>query len=154
MLAVLNAGVHLVAVVNLYEAIPETSLKGVEVCCELVDKQVGVAIGLAQGPTFCGVTGCSTVACRWDITGPPAVRAARLMQFALGSEDVEVAVDQSVYDDPMAGTRLTLLMSEVQLKGCDTAVPVFTISKAKTYAALRVLETVHGKSRFVFDLGF
>jgi len=147
-----DKGVHLVAAVNLYEAIPETSLKGVEICCELVDKQVGCAIGVAQGAAFCGVTGCSTVACRWDITGPPAVRAARLMQFVLKSRDVEVAVDQSVYDDPMAGTRLTLWKPGVQLKGSDAAVPVYTISTTKRYAALRILETVHGKGRFVFAL--
>jgi len=140
-----DKGVHVVAAVNLYESIPETSLKGVEVCSELISKQVGCAIGVAQGATFCGVTGYSSVACRWDITGPPAVRAARLMQFALQS-DVEVAVDQSVYDDPVAGTRLKLLLAGVDLKGSKSPVSVYTISKAKRYAALRVLETVHGES--------
>jgi hypothetical protein len=60
---------------------------------------------MAKGSTFCGVTGSGSVACRWDITGPPAVCAARLMQFAL-EKDVEVAIDQSVYDDPAAATRM------------------------------------------------
>ena len=128
---------------NLYEAEPEASLKGVEVCRELVSKQVGCAIGMAQGPTFCGVTGCSSVACRWDITGPPAVRASRLMQYALKT-DVEVAIDQSVYDDPIAATRLTLLDSEVILKGCTTGVAVYTMSQSNRLCAFRVLETVHG----------
>ena len=146
-----DKGVHVVAAVNLYEAIPETSLNGVKVCCELVSKQVGCAIGVAQGSTFCGVTGCSSVACRWDITGPPAVRAARLMQFALLS-DMEVAVDQSVYDDPAAGTRLKLHLAEVKLKGSRTPVSVYTISKTKRYAALRVLETVHGGSNIKWSI--
>ena len=141
-----DKGVHVVASVNLYESIPETSLKGVEVCCELISKQVGCAIGVAQGATFCGVTGCSSVACRWDITGPPAVRAARLMQYALRS-DMEAAVDQSVYDDPAAGTRLKLHMAGVELKGTKSLVSIYTISKTKRYAALRVLETVHGESK-------
>ena len=73
-----DKGVHVVAAVNLYESIPESSLMGIAVCHELVGQEVGCAIGMAQGPTFCGVTGCSTTACRWDVTGPPAVRAARL----------------------------------------------------------------------------
>ena len=63
------------AAVNLYESVPETGVLGLEVCRELVDKQVGCAIGMALGSTFCGVTGSVSVACRWDITGPPAVRA-------------------------------------------------------------------------------
>ena len=131
------------AAVNLYESVPETCLMGLDVCCDLIDKQVGCAIGMALGSTFCGVTGCSNVACRWDITGPPAVRAARLMQFALKTE-VEVAIDQSLYCDPIAATRMSVLNSCVELKGTDAPVPVYTISAAKNTSALRVLETVHG----------
>ena len=131
------------AAVNLYESVPETGLTGLEVCCELIGQQVGCAIGMAQGSTFCGVTGCATVACRWDITGPPAVRAARLMQYALKTQ-VEVAIDQSVYNDPMAATRMTLLDCSVALKGCKDPVAVYTISEAKLLSAFRVLETVHG----------
>jgi hypothetical protein len=139
-----DKGVHLVAAVNLYESIPECSLLGLDVCRELVEKQVGCAIGMASGSTFCGVTGCSKVACRWDITGPPPVRAARLMQYALEVE-LEVAIDQSVNDDPMAATRLDLLNRAVSLKGTDDLVPVYTLSNSKSYAAFRVLETVHGR---------
>lgn len=139
-----DKAVHLVAAVNLYEAIPETTLKGIEVCSDLVNQQVGCAIGMASGPTFCGVTGCSKVACRWDITGGPAVRAARLMQYALSS-DIAVAIDQSVYDNPVAAARMTLLEAEIQLKGTKLSVPVYTISDSEKLSAFRVLETVHGK---------
>lgn len=139
-----DKGVHLVAAFNLYESIPECSLLGLNVCRELVERQVGCAIGMASGSTFCGVTGCSKVACRWDITGPPPVRAARLMQLALESE-WEIAIDQSVHDDPMAASQLNILDSAVTLKGAVGTVPVYTLSVSKSYAAFRVLETVHGR---------
>lgn len=128
---------------NLYETVPETSLVGVEICCELVGQQVGCAIGMSQGSTFCGVTGSSAVACRWDITGPPAVRAARLMQYAL-KMDVEVAVDQSVYNDPMAATRMSLLECGVELKGDADRISVYTISDTEQSSAFRVMETELG----------
>lgn len=139
-----DKGVHIVAAINLYEAIPEASLLGIDVCRQLVEKQVGCAIGMAIGSTFCGVTGSGTVACRWDITGPPPVRAARLMQYALAS-NIEVALDQSVYEDPVASPRMDLFNSSVTLKGTLLPVPVFTLSNAVESAALRVLETVHGE---------
>jgi class 3 adenylate cyclase len=135
--------VHLVAAVNLYEAIPECGLMGLEVCHELVEKQVGCAIGMSSGSTFCGVTGSSNFACRWDITGPPPVRAARLMQYALQSS-VEVAIDQSVYNDPMAATRMELVERAVLVKGTEGTIPIYTLSSSTSYAAFRVLETVHG----------
>jgi class 3 adenylate cyclase len=138
-----DKGVHLVAAVNLYESIPETSLKGIEVCSDLTKQQVGCAIGMASGPTYCGVTGCFSVACRWDITGATAVRAARLMQYALASE-ITVAIDQSVYDCPVAAARMTLLDAEVELKRTHYCVPVYTISDSAKLSAFRVLETVHG----------
>jgi len=119
-------------------------LFGLDICRELVEKQVGCAIGMASGSTFCGVTGSASVACRWDITGPPPVRAARLMQFAQQS-GIEVAIDQSVYDDPMAATRLELLQRAVSLKGTVPTVPVYKLSDSNSYAAFRVLETIHGK---------
>lgn len=119
---------------------------GIGVCRDLIGKQVGCAIGMAQGSTFCGVTGCSHVACRWDIVGPPAVRAARLMQYAL-REKIEVAIDQSVYDDPIAATQMIIHDCRVNLKGNDAPIPVYTICHTKQCAAFRVLETVHGKKR-------
>ena len=88
-----DKGVHIVAAVNLYEAIPEASLVGLNVCRELVDKRVGACVGVALGPTFCGVTE-SITACRWDITGPFVVRAARIMKYAL-HKGVHFAIDQS-----------------------------------------------------------
>jgi class 3 adenylate cyclase len=139
-----DKGVHIVAAINLYEAIPETSVLGIEVCRELVEKQVGCTIGMAIGSTFCGVTGSSSVACRWDITGPPAVRAARLMQYALAN-NLEVAIDHSVYEDPVASPRMNLFNASVSLKGTTAVVPVYTLSSAVESAALRVLETVHGE---------
>jgi class 3 adenylate cyclase len=139
-----DKGVHIVAAINLYESMPETSVFGIEVCRELVEKQVGCAIGMAIGSTFCGVTGSSSVACRWDITGPPPVRAARLMQFALAN-NLEVAIDHSVYEDPVASPRMSLFNAFVNLKGTTAVVPVYTLSSAVESAALRVLETVHGE---------
>jgi class 3 adenylate cyclase len=66
-----DKGVHVVAAINLYEAMPETSVVGIDVCRELVKKQVGCAIGMSIGSTFCGVAGSSSVACRWDIVSFP-----------------------------------------------------------------------------------
>jgi class 3 adenylate cyclase len=138
-----DKGVHIVAAINLYEAMPETSILGIEVCRELVEKEVGCAIGMAIGSTFCGVTGSSSVACRWDITGPPPVRAARLMQYALAN-NLEVAIDHSIYSHPTAPARMELFNSCVTLKGTVSPVPVYTLSTSSVYAAFRVLETVHG----------
>ena len=141
-----DKGVHVVAAVNLYESIPESSLMGLAICHELVGQEVGCAIGMAQGPTFCGVTGCSTIACRWDVTGPPAVRAARLMQYAL-SEGIAVAIDRSVYNDsPMATAKLTVQNPSVQLKGTIGTIPIYTLSNTTISAAFRVLETLYRKS--------
>jgi class 3 adenylate cyclase len=141
-----DKGVHVVAAVNLYESIPESSLMGLAVCKELVGQEVGCAIGMAQGSTFCGVTGCFSVACRWDITGPPAVRAARLMQYALRL-NLEVAIDQSVYNDnPMAFSKLTLHNTSAILKGTTSPIPVYTLSRSTTSSAFRVLETIYGKN--------
>jgi class 3 adenylate cyclase len=138
-----DKGVHIVAAINLYEAMPETSILGIEVCRELVEKEVGCAIGMAIGSTFCGVTGSSSVACRWDITGPPPVRAARLMQYALAN-NLEVAIDHSIYSHPTAPARMALFSSCVNLKGTASPVPVYTLSDSSDYSAFRVLETVHG----------
>lgn len=104
-----DKGVHIVAAINLYESVPEANILGLDVCHELIDRQVGCAIGMATGATFCGVTGSSTIACRWDITGPPAVRAARLMQYAM-MNGIEAAIDESVYRDPLAEPRLTVAL--------------------------------------------
>ena len=137
-----DKGVHVVAAINLYETVPETGVRGLETCHELVETQAGCAIGIAIGPTFCGVTGSSAVACRWDITGPPPVRAARLMQYALANE-LQVVVDESVYNDPMASTRLDLLNSAVELKGSEKPVAIYSLSKSTIDSAFRILETVH-----------
>lgn len=140
-----DKGVHLVAAVNLYESVPETSLKGIDCCVDLCRQEVGCAIGMAQGSTFCGVTGCATVACRWDITGAPVVRAARLMQYAI-SNCLDVAIDQSVYDTPAAATRLQVFEESVKVKGSSLPISVYTLSQSKVLAAFRVLETVHGRA--------
>lgn len=137
-----DKGVHIIAAINLYEAIPESNVLGVQVCRELVDKQVGCAIGMAVGSTFCGVTGSNEVACRWDVTGPPAVRAARLMQYALAN-GIDAAIDHSVYGDSMAAARLKLLRNDVRIKGNSNAIPIYGLSSASDYSAFRVLETVN-----------
>jgi hypothetical protein len=108
----------------------------------LISKRVGAAVGCAIGPTFCGVTG-STTACRWDITGPTVVRAARLMQYAL-SNKVHFAIDQSLYDDPLAATRMKVLNQSVPMKGTVGPIVVYTLSDAKSFSAFRILENVHG----------
>jgi len=132
--------------VNLSESIPECSLLGLEICRELSAKQVGCAIGMASGSTFCGVIGSSDIACRWDIAGPTPVRAARLMQYALLSHTPFVAIDQSVYNDPMSFTRMKLFDSSVTVKGTIGPISVYTLSDSESSAAFRVLETVHGAS--------
>jgi class 3 adenylate cyclase len=129
-------GVHVVAAVNLYESIPESSLIGLAICRDLIGQEAGCAIGMAQGPTFCGVTGCSTNACRWDVMGPPAVRAARLMQY------LDVAIDQSVCNDStMAASQLRIRSPSVRLEGATETIPVYTLSDVRLLAAFRVLET-------------
>jgi hypothetical protein len=66
------------------------------------------------------------------------------MQYALAN-NLEVAIDHSVYEDPVASPRMNLFNSCVSLKGTIAAVPVYTLSSAVESAALRVLETVHGE---------
>ena len=138
-----DKGVHLVTAINLYEAIPEAAILGLDICQELRDRQVGCAIGMAMGSTFCGVTGSSSVACRWDITGPPAVRAARLMQYAI-SEGHECVLDHSIQEDRMACSRIMLLHKGIQIKGTVGECPIYTLSANRNSAALRILESVHG----------
>ena len=138
-----DKGVHIVAAINLYETIPEANVLGLDICRELVEQEVGCAIGMACGTTFCGVTG-SNLACRWDITGPPAVRAARLMQYAL-QRNLPVAIDESVYLDSNTGTKMKLAEEGVTIKGSPEPCSVYTLSEAKVHSAFRVLETVHGR---------
>jgi class 3 adenylate cyclase len=137
-----DKGVHIVAAVNLYEAVPEASIIGLEVCRELRNQRVGAAVGVAIGPVFCGVTG-SQHACRWDITGPSVVRAARLMQYAL-TNAVDFAMDQSVYNDPMAATRMWVHNAAVSLKGTHEPVAVYTLSDSESFSAFRILGNNHG----------
>jgi len=106
----------------------------------MVNKQLGCAIGVAMGTTFCGVTGSSSIACRWDITGPPPVRAARLMQYALNN-NIEVAIDESLFSDSLAATRVSLLDPAVELKGSRKPCSVYRLSGSSLYSAFRVLES-------------
>jgi class 3 adenylate cyclase len=140
-----DKGVHIVAAINLYESVPDSRVLGIEVCRELVEKRVGCAIGMAAGATFCGVTGSNTVACRWDVIGPPAVRAARLMQYAL-KEGLEIAIDESVYQGHSASVRLAYHASGVHIKGSPNPVSVFSLSSTKEFSAMGLLEVVHGPS--------
>ena len=125
---------------NLYEAVPEAAVVGLEVCRALTRKRVGTAVGVAMGLAFCGVTG-SNVACRWDVTGPSVVRAARLMQYAMQHQQ-EFAIDHSLYEDPMAATRLCVLDPAVPLKGSANPISVYTLSDAESVSAFRILD--HG----------
>ena len=142
-----TTGVHIVAAVNLYEAVPEAAVVGLEVCRALTRKRVGAAVGVASGTAFCGVTG-SQAACRWDVTGPCVVRAARLMQYAL-QHGTEFAIDESLYEDPMAATRLCVLDPAVPLKGSVAPISVYTLSDAESVCAFRILDhglPVHSKA--------
>lgn len=136
-----DKGVHIVAAINLYEASPETPLLGLKVCRELANKHVGAAVGMAMGPSFCGVTG-SVESCRWDITGPAVVRAARLMQYAL-KKGVDFAIDQTVYADPKATTYMTMVDSGVSIKGSRDPCSVYTISDSDQHSASRIMESDH-----------
>ena len=138
-----DKGVHIVAAVNLYETIPEANILGLDICRELMDQEIDCAIGMATGSTFCGVTG-SNLACRWDITGAPVVRAARLMQYAVVNQ-MQVVIDESAYLDPMAAAHMKLLNSNVTLKGSIDKISVYTLSEAKISSAFRVLDTVYGR---------
>ena len=138
-----DKGTHVVAAVNLCESVPESAVLGLDACRELVSKQIGCAIGVAMGATFCGVTGSSGVACRWDITGPHPVRAARLMQYALLNK-CQVAIDGSLLNDSMAATRMTVLDPCVEIKGSPEPCVVYGLSGSKIYSVFRVLENTPG----------
>ena len=98
---------------------------------------------MAMGPTFCGVTGSSSIACRWDITGPHPVRAARLMQYALLNK-CQVAIDASLLKDSMAGSKMTVLDQGVEIKGSPEPCVVYGLSGSKIYSVFRVLENTPG----------
>ena len=139
-----DKGVHAIAAVNAVAAVPESRLLGLEICRALVDQKIGVAIGMAAGSTFCGVTGSSTHGCRWDLTGTAVVRAARLMQYALAKK-VPMAIDQSLYAGSTLPARLTLLQDNVPIKGSPDPVKIYTMSEATIFSAMNLLETVHGE---------
>jgi hypothetical protein len=65
------------------------------------------------------------------------------MQYALAN-NLQVAIDHSIYSDPTAPARLTLFNSCVNLKGTASVVPVYTLSNSSDFSAFHVLETVHG----------
>ena len=64
------------------------------------------------------------------------------MQYALANE-LSVAVDQSVYNDPLASIRLEIQDESVMLKGTEKPVPVYALSHTVVNSAFRLLETVH-----------
>lgn len=134
-----DKGVHLTAAVNLYEAVPEVTTLALNACRELISKQVGCSIGMAMGGTYCGITGSDEIACRWDITGAPVVRAARLMQYAL-KENLPVAIDESVYDNATLSTMLEP-HTRIAIKGSPEKVTVYQISASNSVAASMILES-------------
>jgi class 3 adenylate cyclase len=139
-----DKGVHAIAAVNAVAAVPESRLVGLEIGRQLVRQKIGVAIGMAAGVTFCGVTGSSAVACRWDITGAAPVRAARLMQYAL-RWNVPLALDESLCVGSTVPARMALLEKAVPIKGSTDPIPVYTLSDATEFAALNLLESVQGE---------
>lgn len=136
-----DKGVHVVAAINLYESVRAAPLLALDICHELVSRQVGCAIGMAMGSSFCGVTGSSSVACRWDITGPAAVRAARLMQYALRNH-LEVAIDESVYEDCSAPFQMIKAQSGVPIKGSSKPCIIFKLSSSRKAISNMILETL------------
>lgn len=134
-----DKGVHLTAAVNLHESVPEATKLALDACHDLLFKQVGCAVGMAMGGTFCGITGSAEIACRWDITGAPVVRAARLMQYAL-KEGLEVAIDQSVYNH----ASMSAMMQPhacIFLKGSKKPATIYTLSPSRSVAASMILES-------------
>lgn len=133
-----DKGVHLTAAVNLYESVLDSTKLALNACRALISKQVGCVIGMAMGGTYCGITGSSDIACRWDITGAPVVRAARLMQYAL-QEKLPIAIDQSVYNNAALPTMMTPF-SCIRLKGSRQPTTVYVLSSSKSVAASMILE--------------
>jgi hypothetical protein len=120
---------------------------GLEIAQQLIHQHVSVAIGTAARSTFCGVTGCPTVACQWDIIGGPPVRATRFMQYAL-DRHIPIAIDESVYSQihyvSSTGTH-GLLPRKGSNKGTPEHIQSFTLLDENKFAAMNLLETVHGK---------
>ena len=134
-----DKGVHVVAAVNLYESVPEATTLALDAARVLVQQQVGCSMGMAMGSTFCGVTGCAQVACRWDITGFPVVRAARLMQWAT-LKGIAVAIDETIYNNTVASNRMVRVSAGINLKGTANQIPVFTLSESSNFAASMIME--------------
>jgi class 3 adenylate cyclase len=134
-----DKGVHLTAAINLYESVPEATSLALKSCHELLSKQVGCAIGIAMGASFCGVTGSAEIACRWDMTGAPVVRAARLMQYAL-KEEIPIAIDQSVYDNASMPSSMSAF-SCIFLKGSREPATVYILAPSRSVAASMILES-------------
>ena len=65
------------------------------------------------------------------------------MQYAL-KKGIDFAIDQSIYDDPMATTYMKAVDSSVLLKGTADPIAVYTISDSKQHSASRVMANVHG----------
>jgi hypothetical protein len=70
------------------------------------------------------------------------VRAARLMQYAL-VHGIHFAIDQTLYSDPKATTYLTLVDSNVQIKGSRDRCSVYTISESQQHSAARIMDSQH-----------
>jgi hypothetical protein len=65
------------------------------------------------------------------------------MQYAI-LEGHDFVLDQSIYNNQMASSRLTLLHKGIRIKGTEGECPIYTLSTNRQSAALRILESVHG----------
>jgi hypothetical protein len=73
---------------------------------------------------FCGITG-SENACRWDITGPACVRAARLMQHGV-QKNMPVVIDASVAAFTDDDSQLQP-SGQIKIKGAASSVRIYTL---------------------------
>ena len=123
-----DKGVHVIAAVNLYVAETEPSATGIKVLHELLRRKAGCVTGMDCGDVFCGVTG-SGDARRWDIAGPAAVNAARLMQWAIAHNETE-AMGQGIHATTSDISTIECANPAVQMKGWPAPAPVYRLSRA------------------------
>lgn len=60
------------------------------------------------------------------------------MQYAI-QQELDMAIDHSIYQDKYASNKLLLLHHGIEIKGTRNPVPVYTLSSSKNTVALRIL---------------
>ena len=121
-----DKGIHIVACFNFFIADPHCADHSVHAAAALPHS----ATGVAHGMSFCGLIGSPT-ACRWDVQGPPCVRACRLMEHAVQTNR-KALFDQSVADALRDKTLLAVHSDSATLKGSLHPVQVWAPSPVGT----------------------